>query len=81
MLFFQVVTFGWTFLISLSGLAYNSDNYEKMHGLPQNLYTKEYGAFVVTTMITTGSIVFVLILFVQYLYLLPANVSMWEATL
>ena len=72
--------FGWTFFINLSGLSYNSDNYEKIHNLPQNTYTKEYGAFVLGTLITSGAFVFVFILFVQYCYLIPMNVTMWEST-
>lgn len=80
MLTFMMIFFLWNFIISLSGLAYNSDNYEKVHGLTPNTYTKEYGAFVITTMIISAALVFVAILFFQYLYLIPMNVSMWEST-
>ena len=51
-------------MISLSGLNYNSDDYEKLHNLPENTYTKEYGAFVITTLVLIGAISFVSILLV-----------------
>ncbi len=80
MLFFQNVTFFWTFMISLSGLDYNSDNYEKHHKLPPGTFTKEYGSFVITTIISIAAFIFVFILFVQYLLFISTNVSMWEAS-
>lgn len=79
MLVFQTITFIWTFFIALSGLKYNSDNYEKINQLPPNTYSKEYGAFILVVIITLSALVFVLILLSQYIFLIPANVSMWEA--
>lgn len=80
MLLFQLIAFVWTTYISLTGLSFNSENYEKLNGLPEHYYTKEYGAFVVTTMISVGFVLFVGVLFLQYLYLISFNVSLWEAT-
>lgn len=64
MLFFQLVFYFYVFLISLSGLSYNSENYEKLHDLPPLTYTKEYGAFVITCLISLGSVAFVAVLFI-----------------
>ena len=42
------------------GLAYNADEYEKHHDLPPNTYTKEYGAFLIITLTSIGSLIFVI---------------------
>ena len=80
MLFFQLVTFVWSLYLSLTGLNYNSENYERINGLPENTFTKEYGAFVITTLICSGFVFFVGFLFFQQLYLIAMNISLWEAT-
>ena len=80
MLFFQSLLFIWVLYLSLTGLAYNSDNYEKIHNLPENLYTKDYGSFVLLTIISIAALIFVFFLFFQYILFVFTNVTMWEAT-
>ena len=58
-----MIYLGWNLYISLTGLNYNSDNYERVHELPPNMYTKEYGAFVITTLILVAAFVFVAVLY------------------
>jgi len=39
------------FYYAYTGLSYNNDDYEKNHNLPENTYTKEYGAMIISCLI------------------------------
>ena len=80
MLFLQTLLFTWLLSLSLSGLAFNSENYEQLHHLPKNTFTKDYGSFVLLAIISIAALLFVAFLFFQYVLFVGSNVSMWEAT-
>ena len=65
---------------SLTGWFYNSDYYEKEHGIAEVKYTKMKGAFVLSTVVTILACGFVGILFVYHTVLILSGQSTWEQT-
>jgi len=62
----------------MSGLNYNSDDYELNHGLPKDTYSKQYGSFVITAVISLLAFVFVFLLFLSHTYYVLGNTTSWE---
>ena len=74
----------WCLVISVSGLTQNSEyspQEKKRHHLdPKDKYTKEYGAFVMTTLILVLAILFVGALVLQFTWYFMLNLTMWESS-
>ena len=83
MLVVMIIFFIWCFIISISGMIENIEYSEKQkkinHMDSKDTYTKEYGAFVMTTLILVLAILFVGSLVVQLFWYFMLNLTMWES--
>ena len=83
MLVVMTVFYIWCFCISVSGLIENLEYTDQQkilnHLSADDQYTKEYGAFVMTTLILVLAILFVGSLVLQLLWNFMLNLTMWES--
>ena len=83
MLVVMIIFFIWCFIISISGMIENVEYSEKEkkinHMDPNDSYTKEYGAFVMTTLVLVLAILFVGSLVIQLFWYFMLNLTMWES--
>jgi hypothetical protein len=61
-------------------MTYNSEGYEKLNGIKDKTYTKQYGAFFISFFIIIIFIFFVGLLFFYHSMLLLTNTTTWENT-
>lgn len=84
MLIVMTAFYFWCLVISISGLTQNSEyspEQRKTNHMDANdKYTKEYGAFVMTTLILVMAILFVGILMFQLIWYFMLNLTMWECS-
>ena len=65
---------------AVGGLSYNSQGYEQANGLPDNTYSKMYGAFVVVCIISFLGFVYVALMFVKLCEYISTNQTSWEVS-
>ena len=79
----MTVFYTWCLVISITGLEDNRDYATQEERVANHLdpedYTKEYGAFVMTTLIIVLALLFVVTLLIQITWLACLNLTMWES--
>jgi hypothetical protein len=58
MLLFMTMLYIEIFLISISAMEINSINYEEINKISNKIYSKEYGVFLLISLISFGSLLF-----------------------
>lgn len=83
MLLVMTIFYTWCLVISVTGLQANREYPDtktmKAENMDKNDYTKEYGAFVMTTLILVLALLFVVTLLIQTTWLACINLTMWES--